>query len=63
MDNRLAKVSTGAKTVDYGYDSSGRRIKRLVKEDATTTETLYKVDHQRDWTSSEISAWLLRWEQ
>ena len=45
VDNRLAKVSTAAKTVEYGYDSSGRRIKRLVKEGATTTETHYKVDH------------------
>ena len=50
VDNRLAKVSTGAKTVEYGYDSSGRRIKRLVKEGATTTETHYKVDHQRNYS-------------
>ena len=50
VDNRLAKVSTGAKTVEYGYDSSGRRIKRLVKEGATTTETHYKVDHQRGYS-------------
>lgn len=50
VDNRLAKVSTGAKTVEYGYDSSGRRIKRLVKEGATTTETHYKVDHQRSYS-------------
>ena len=50
VDNRLAKVSTAAKTVEYGYDSSGRRIKRLVKEGATTTETHYKVDHQRNYS-------------
>ena len=50
VDNRLAKVSTGAKTVEYGYDSSGRRIKRLVKEGASTTETHYKVDHQRGYS-------------
>ena len=50
VDNRLAKVSTAAKTVEYGYDSSGRRIKRLVKEGATTTETHYKVDHQRGYS-------------
>ena len=39
-----------AKTVEYGYDSSGRRIKRLVKEGATTAETHYKVDHQRSYS-------------
>ncbi len=56
VDNRLAKVSTGAKTVEYGYDSSGRRIKRLVKEGATTTETHYKVDHQRGYSEILIES-------
>lgn len=50
VDNRLAKVSLGAKTVEYGYDSSGRRIKRLIKEGANTIETHYKVDHQRPYS-------------
>ena len=50
VDNRLARVSTGTKTIEYGYDTSGRRIKRVVKEGATTTETQYKVDHQRAYS-------------
>ena len=56
IDNRLAKVTTGAKTVAYGYDTSGRRIKRLVKEGANTTETHYKVDYQRPYSEIMVES-------
>ncbi len=54
--NRLAKVTTGAKTIEYGYDTSGRRIKRLVKEGATATETHYRIDHQRAYSEIVIES-------
>ena len=46
----------GAKTVEYGYDTSGRRVKRLVKEGANITETHYKVDHQRAYSEIMVES-------
>ena len=46
-DNRLTKVETGHKTVTYGYDPQGRRIKKLVTEGANRTETHYVLDTER----------------
>ncbi|RMX07380.1 hypothetical protein EBQ34_14645, partial [Vandammella animalimorsus] len=51
-DNRLIKVEhTGQnnKTIQYGYDPQGRRIKKLVTQGATKTETHYSLDSERPY--------------
>ncbi|RMX07149.1 hypothetical protein EBQ34_14860, partial [Vandammella animalimorsus] len=53
-DNRLIKVehSSGAtvtKTTTYGYDPQGRRIKKLVQQGTSKTETHYSLDTERPY--------------
>ncbi len=46
-DHRLTKVESGTRTISYGYDPQGRRIKKLVTEGANKTETHYLLDTER----------------
>ncbi|WP_347485268.1 RHS repeat-associated core domain-containing protein [Vandammella animalimorsus] len=51
-DNRLIKVEhTGQnnKTIQYGYDPQGRRIKKLVTQGTSKTETHYSLDSERPY--------------
>ncbi|WP_143326934.1 RHS repeat-associated core domain-containing protein [Vandammella animalimorsus] len=51
-DNRLIKVEhTGQnnKTIQYGYDPQGRRIKKLVQQGTSKTETHYSLDSERPY--------------
>ncbi|MET1077454.1 MAG: putative Ig domain-containing protein [Pseudomonas sp.] len=68
VDNLLLKIEDGSKTIAYGYNPQGRRIKRVVSNGSSQTETQYLIDSQRPYsevlverTRVNAGAWQERW--